>query len=229
MEHLAIVMDGNRRWAQKKGLAKWLGHKEGAKAIDNAVDFCLGKEIKYLSLYTFSLENLEKRPKIERDYIFSLFLDEYKNIIPKSLDKGVKIKFVGDRSRYPEDIMQAVNEMESQTAKCSNLQLNFLFFYGGTQEIFWGIKELIKKIKNEDLDPDSITEDMYESCLWSYGIPEPELIVRTGGRRRISNFLLYKAAYSEIEFLDCLWPDITQNDLQTCFERFEHAQRNFGV
>lgn len=229
MKHLAIVMDGNRRWAQKKGLAKWLGHKEGAKAIDHAVDFCLGKGIKYLSLYTFSLENLEKRPKIERDYIFSLFLDEYKNIIPKSLDKGVKIKFVGDRSRYPEDIMKAVNEMESQTAKCSNLQLNFLFFYGGTQEIFWGIKELIKKIKYENLDPNSITEEMYESCLWSYGIPEPELIIRTGGRRRISNFLLYKAAYSEIEFLDCLWPDITQNDISLCFERFEQAQRNFGV
>lgn len=229
MKHLAIVMDGNRRWAQKQGMAKWLGHKEGAKTIDYAVDFCLEKGIKFLSLYTFSLENLQKRPKIEKDYIFDLFLKEYKKIIPDCIKKGVKIKFIGDRSLYPKKILDAVLECEFQTQNFFNLQLNFLFFYGGTQEIFWGIKELIKKIKTEGLDAQSLSEEMFESCLWTHGIPEPELIIRTGGRNRISNFLLYKAAYSEIMFLDCLWPDIQKIHLQECYNQFESTQRNFGV
>lgn len=228
MRHLAVIMDGNRRWAVKQGMAKWFGHKEGAKVIQYAIDFCLNKHIEFLSLYTFSMENI-KRSDEEKKYLFDLLISESKKIVNDCLKKNVRVKFIGDKSLYPQDVLEAVMQMEKITAQCTSLQVNFLLFYGSRQEIFWGIKELIKKIKTENLDDDAINNELFEQCLWTYGIPEPALIIRTGGRNRLSNFLLYQSAYSEIIFLDCLWPEITYTDFEQCLTNFETTQRNFGV
>lgn len=228
MKHLAIIMDGNRRWATSNGMAKWLGHKEGAKIIETAIDFSITKGIKYLSLYTFSLENM-KRPQVELTYLFDLLVTQAHSMIDSCRQKGVRVKFIGDKSLYPDHVLAATTELEQATQQCSTLQVNFLFFYGSQQEILFGIKNLLRKIKDGEIKDEEFTNDLFEQCLWTYGIPEPELIIRTGGRNRLSNFLLYQSAYSEIIFLDQLWPELTHEDFERCFNQFEQSQRNFGA
>lgn len=229
IQHLAIIMDGNRRWATHQGMAKWRGHQEGLKAIEHAINFCLGKSIKFLSLYTFSLENLKNRSKLEQDYLFDLLIDESNKILKDSKEKNVKIKFIGDKTLFPEKVLKCVQDLEKETETFTKLQVNFLFMYGSRQEIFFGIKELIKKIKSGEIEEKDITPELFESCLWTHNIPEPDLIIRTGGARRLSNFLLYQAAYSEFCFLDLYWPEINVQHLEKAYSDFGGTTRNFGV
>ncbi len=228
IKHLAIVMDGNRRWATQRGMAKWLGHYHGAQAVEHAINFCLGQKIKFLSLYTFSLENL-KRSEEEKNYIFSLITKEAQHRLPQFIQNNVRIKFIGDKTLFPEQILPTINEVEQATVDCDSLQVNFLFCYGGQQEIFWGIKSLLQKVQTGELKQEELTPQLFEECLWTYTIPEPEIIVRTGGKNRLSNFLLYKAAYSELFFLNEFWPEITKDHLQKILTDYQEIQRNFGA
>ena len=220
ISHLALIMDGNRRWAKSRGMFPWLGHRQGAKTVEIVIKYCIEQKISYVSLYTFSLENF-KRSQEEISYLFAL-IDEARSRIKEFVKEGIKIKFVGDRSVLPQETKNSCDEIERATAECKNLQCNFLLSYGSPQEIIAAVQELIR------LQPEEVTIDLFKKHMWMGDIPDPELIIRTGGVKRLSNFLLFQAAYSEIEFLDCLWPDLTKQLLHETIAKSVLAKKNFG-
>lgn len=229
IKHLAVVMDGNRRWAKKNKISVLLGHsKGGVDAAIKTIEFCLNRGISFLSLYTFSLENFN-RSNEEKNFLFDLLVNESKQSLQEFIKKGVRIRFIGDRSLFPKGVLETCNALEEQTKDLSKLTLNILFCYGAQQEIVSGMRSLFSKIKNGILTEDDITQKALENCLWTNGTPEPDLIIRTGGAKRLSNFLLYQSAYSELCFLDCLWPEITEEHLQAATAEFMVTKRNFGV
>ena len=227
MQHLAIIPDGNRRWAKKNKLKSLMGHKKGLDAFEIAIKFCLEKGIWYLSVYTFSLENFN-RSQEEKSYLFDLLLQHCKSKLPEFIKNGIRARFIGDKSFFPKNVAPAIEEMEEKTKHLNKLNLNFLFCYGAKIELVHAIKNLAKEVKAGVLAVDDIDEEKISSSLWTAGMPDPDLIIRTSGLCRLSNFLLYQAAYSEFMFLDCYWPEITQAHLQKCFDDFENVQRNFG-
>lgn len=228
LRHIAFVMDGNRRWAKKRGLLASFGHKKGAQTIETVVDFCLEKGIEYLSLYTFSIENFKRSPE-EKRYLFDLLIAQTRKDLSSFMSKGIRVRFIGDRALFPDDVLAAVEHIEQETALQTVLNINFLFCYGARQEIVGGIKALVKKVKAGLLSEDDITDQVVQDFLWTRGIPEPDLIIRTGGEKRLSNFLLYQAAYSEFCFLDCLWPELTVDHLNRALGSFYEVRRNFGT
>lgn len=229
IKHLALIMDGNRRWARLQGFKALYGHQEGVRSIKRVIEFCLEKEIQYVSLYTLSLENLKNRSQEEQSYLFELMVNEAKEYVKLFQDYDVKGFIVGDRSQFPPTVKQSIQEIEEKTKHGTRLQVNFLFCYGGQQEIVQGVKTLLGKIKSGQLTEDQINEQIFADCLWTHDIPEPELIMRTGGAQRLSNFLLYQAAYTELRFLDCFWPDLTREHLEQGLQSFFDAKKNFGA
>lgn len=227
LKHLACIMDGNRRWAIKQGLIPSLGHRKGLDAIKSVVDFCLEKKIEYLSLYTFSIENLQ-RTAAEQSYLFEVLAYEAVQDLALFKQKNVNIRFIGDRALFPKSIKPLCEKIEKDTRECNGLYLNFLLCYGGRQEIVDTVKRIAIKVKKGDLQEPDITTDIFEHFLWTAGIPNPDLIIRTGGFHRLSNFLLFQGAYSELYFLDCLWPDISWQDLEKAVIYFDDCQKNFG-
>lgn len=229
LTHLGCIMDGNRRWAKKHGWLPWDGHREGIKAAKRAMNFCLEQGISYLSLYTFSLENLGRSEK-ELNFLFSVLPQEIKKqLIEDSVKKNIRICFIGDRTKFPALTLSVIEEIEEKTVQGKALQVNLLFCYGGRQEIMYGIKKLLHRIKIGSMSANDLTDKQFESLLWTAGIPAPDLIIRTGGVQRLSNFLLFQAAYSELYFLNCFWPDITEEHLLKAIESFGLRQRNFGT
>jgi len=220
-------MDGNRRWAIKNGLIPSYGHKKGLEAVSVVVDFCLNKKIRYLSLYTFSVENLNRSTQ-EIVYLFEVLANQAVEELAQFKQKSVNIRFIGDRSLFPKNVRPLCEKIEKETQECNELYMVFLLCYGGTQEIIDTAKRIAIKVKKGDLHASDITIDVFENFLWTAGIPNPDLIIRTGGYRRMSNFLLFQGAYSELYFLDCLWPDITKTDLDLAVTYFNDCQRNFG-
>jgi len=224
-------MDGNRRWAKKQGLAVFLGHKEGVKAVQVAADFCLSNNVKHLSLYAFSIENF-KRSKIELDYLFNLITQELKNYLDKFIEKKIKISFIGDKNLFPEQVKPEIELVENKTKNLSSLSLNFLFCYGGQQEILSSVNTSINKLlKNKNinnLDNLNITKEDLVNNLWLKNTPDPDLIFRTGGQKRLSNYLLFQSAYSELYFSDVLWPEIKDQDFKLALDDFNSRNRRFG-
>lgn len=229
LNHLAIIMDGTRRWAKKQGLQSAAGYKEGGfAAVKRAVLFCITRGIKHLSLYTFSLENF-RRPQYEQDILFDTIVQEGTNAIPFFHEHNIRVQFVGDRTKFPERVLATCQLIEEETRLHTGCILNLLFCYGARQEMVCGIKKIVHNIKMGLLKEEEISEETFAQCLWTQGTPEPELIIRTSGVKRLSNFLLFQAAYSEFYFLDCLWPEITDEHLTEATASFLTAQRNFGV
>ncbi len=228
IKHLACIMDGNRRWAKKRGWLPWLGHREGIAAARRTIEFCLEKGIPFLSLYTFSIENF-KRSKKELDFLFNILIKEVRKDLDEFIEKGVRLRFIGDRELFPKKVLFVCEEMEEKTAHLSALNLNLLFCYGARQEILNSIKTILHKIKAGIIAEKDISEHNFQEYLWTHGTPEPEIIIRTGGVKRLSNFLLYQAAYSELYFLDCLWPELSKQHLQDAITSFNNCQRNFGT
>lgn len=228
IQHLACIMDGNRRWAKRQGLMPWLGHNQGAESVKRVIQFALDNNIKYVSLYTFSIENF-KRSEQELSHLFSLLIRVLTENLAQFIEQGVNIRFIGDEILFPESIRRTIGEVEEKTSHCSKLYLNLLFCYGGQQEIIGAVKKVLAHLKNGLLALEDFTEDLFRKYLWMGNIPEPELIIRTGGTKRLSNFLLYQAAYSELYFLDCLWPDITEQDLTGALNEFKRIQRKLGA
>ncbi len=229
IKHLACIMDGNRRWATKQGLMPYRGHREGMETIKRVTNFCLEKGIKYLSLYTLSIENLINRSESEKEYIFNLIIEGARQGLQDLIKQGVRVRFIGDRSLFPAQLIDVFNSLEKESAHLTKLNLNFLFCYGSRQEILGGVKNIVRQVLEGKISEDQISDEHFRQALWTGDIPEPELIIRTGKVIRLSNFLLYQAAYSEFYFPDCLWPELTEHDLQTALGNFAGSQRNFGV
>lgn len=228
IKHLACIMDGNRRWALQQGFASWLGHKKGLEAVQRVIDFGLDKQMSHLSLYAFSLENLQQRSLEEQHYLFEVLAQEALQEVDIFKRKNVKVCFLGDRQAFPTAVRPVCEKVEHETAAGTALQVNFLLCYGGQQEIVDATKRIAAAAVQGDLKIDDITPSMFEKFLWTADMPSPDLIIRTGGQHRLSNFLLFQGAYSELYFLDCLWPDISFAELEAALTFFNKSRKNFG-
>lgn len=229
IKHLACITSGNRTWAKNKGMLPWLGYKEGVEAFKRVINFCLEKNIPYLSLYLFSIENF-KRPENEKKYLFEdLVPTEFNHFVKQAEQQGVKVRFLGDRTLFPESVKATFQAIEERTAHLKNLTVNLLFCYGGRQEIVYGVKEIIKKVKAGQLHEDQVTPELLSHYLWTHDMPDPELVIRADGEKRLSNFLLYQSSYAELYFLDCMWPAISYDHLNDALSYFTKIKRNFGA
>jgi undecaprenyl diphosphate synthase len=226
-QHIALIMDGNRRWAEKKGVGV-LYDDASKKAVYTSLAFCLKQGIPHCSLYAFSLENLNSRSAVLRERLFDLLIEVCTNEAEKLAEKGIKVRFVGQREVFPARVLPAIKHLEKTTAHNTTLQLNILFCYGAQQEVAAACKAIAKKVASGQLVADQIVPATVTDYLWTADTPAPDMIIRTGGVTRLSNFLLFQAAYSELMFLECLWPELTEAHLQDCVTRFHHTARNFG-
>lgn len=221
--HIAIILDGNRRFAKRLMLKPWKGHEYGAEKVGKLLRFARELGIKEMTFYCLSCENIKSRPKNELEYLFKLFKKEFKNLNGDELEKfKIGIHFLGDLSLLPEDLKEQCLKLEKKTEKNNNFLVNFALAYGGRQEIIGAVKKILEnKIK-----PEEITESVIEENLYLKG--QPDLIIRTGGEKRTSNFLPWQSAYSEWIFLDKMWPEFEKEDLIKCIEEFNQRKRNFG-
>jgi len=230
--HIAVIMDGNRRWARKRGLYPWLGHRFGAEKVDELIEWCINLGIKVITIYALSTENL-KRSKRELDEILRLLKEkslEYVN--DERLHKhGIRVKVIGRKDLLPRDVRDALEKLEEATSKYNNLYLNLAVAYGGRAEIVDASKNLIKDVLAGKVKVDEIDETVLERYLYTSDIPnhEPDMIIRTSGEERISNFLLWQSAYSELVFLDVYWPEFRKIDLMRAIRIYQKRQRRFGV
>ena len=227
IKHLACIMDGNRRWAKERGRLPWDGHSEGVKTIKKIVGYCLESKIEYLTLYLFSIENF-KRSEDEKKFLFTIIAQQAEAEVPEYNAKGIKIRFIGQRDLFPDAVIQMCNRVEEQTAHNTNLILNLLFCYGGQQEIVAGVQSCVKAVQAGELDINTLDVPTLKRYLWSGDIPDPDVVIRTGGASRLSNLLLFYVAYSQLYFLETLWPDLTPEQVDDIVTEFNGGKRNFG-
>jgi undecaprenyl diphosphate synthase len=226
MKHLACIMDGNRRWAKARNLPPWQGHHEGLKAAERAVEFCLHNSISVLSLYVFSVENF-KRSSQELDFLFGPVLDAACQQLDAYRAQGVQVRLVGDPALFPVQVRNKQQELEYFEGT-PQLIVYLLLAYGGQQEIVAVMQRVACAVQAGTLNPAAIHADTFFRYSWLGPVAPPDLIIRTGGAKRLSNFFLYQSAYSELCFLDCMWPDLQIHDLTVALQAFNSAQRNFG-
>ncbi|HSQ97972.1 MAG TPA: polyprenyl diphosphate synthase [Rickettsiales bacterium] len=227
LNHLAIIMDGNRRWAEQMTKTVREGHEEGAKRLSDVVDWCIELGIKCLTLFAFSTENW-KREKSEIDNIMSLLRRYLKSKRDDFLEKGVKIKWIGVEDGVDRDIIEDIRKLELETKDKTVLQVNVAFNYGGRREILDATKRLCKQVKNGIINIDDIDEMTFRNNLYYGNIVDPDLIIRTGGTNRVSNFLLWEMAYSEFFFADRFWPAFDKDLLSEIINNFEKRERRYG-
>ena len=226
-DHVAIIMDGNGRWAKKFGLPRIAGHKAGVKRIHNIIKLSNEYNIKYLTLYAFSSENWS-RPKSEIHDLMTL-LSSFLNKDAKSLlKKNIKLKVIGRRDRLKEDIVKRIEELEKQSISNSALTLTIALDYSGREDIRSAIIKIYKKFNKGNMNIENISLSDIDSNLMTKGIPDPDLIIRTSGEYRVSNFLLWQSAYSEYEFVKCNWPDFNENEYIKALKNYAKRERRFG-
>ncbi len=226
-QHIAIIMDGNGRWAQKRGLPRNAGHKAGAEAFQRIASYCRDLGVKYLTVYAFSTENW-RRSDEEVSGIMEL-LENYLNEAKKHLDENDCRFFVfGDLSRLTPKLQRLCREAMKRTAKYDRVQVNFCLNYGGRDEIVRAVKKYAAEVASGKKDPDLLTEQEFENYLDSAGVPDPEFVIRPSGEQRTSNFLPWQSAYSELIFMNVLWPDFSNDDLDAAIAEFYRRNRRFG-
>lgn len=225
--HIAIIMDGNGRWAKKRGKIRTFGHKVGFKAVKETVKFAVKNKIKILTLYTFSSENWH-RPKLEVISLLKLFLFALKNEINNLNKYNICLKVIGDLTVFNEELQSCIYNAEKITLNNSGLILNIAANYGGKWDIVEGVKKIITDVQNGYLDKDEIKEEVFSKYLSTNSLFPVDLLIRTGGEKRISNFLLWQIAYSELYFTDVLWPDFDQFVFQDAINYFNTRNRSFG-
>ncbi len=221
LNHIAIIMDGNGRWGLKKKKSRNYGHLKGIKTVETVIKSSLIKKIPYLTLYTFSTENW-KRPETEINFLFDLIRKSLKKKINKIIKQGIRVNIIGNRTGLPKDIIKIVKLIEKKTIKNKKITLNLALNYGSKEEIINVCKKLTVKKDTK------INISNFEKELYTNNIPDPEILIRTGGAKRLSNFLLWQLAYTEIFFVDKLWPDFNENDYNKVLGKFYRIKRNFG-
>lgn len=229
-QHVAIIMDGNGRWAKQRGLKRTEGHKVGAEVFRDIAKYCSDLGIKYVTFYAFSTENW-KRSKTEVTAIMNLFrkyLDEMQRRAEENEEAGYNIRFIGSKKGMPKDIVKLMDTVEERSKDKSNTYVNLAINYGGRAEIVESVKKIAQRVKDGTLKIDDITEDTVSSGIYTAGQPDPDLIIRPSGEYRLSNFLLWQSAYSEIYIDDVLWPDYKKEDLDRALEAYAKRNRRFG-
>lgn len=226
-QHVAVVMDGNGRWAKKRFLPRTAGHKAGVKATRRLVELCAIKGIGALTLFAFSSENWS-RPDQEVSSLMSLFVSTLNSEINKLHEQGVRICFIGDRTRFSENLQTSIAAAEEKTAANTRLKLNIAANYGGRWDIVNAVRSLSRKLADGDISEEQITEQAFTRELCLVDQPEPDLFIRTGGEQRISNFLLWQIAYTELFFTDTLWPEFNDVAFDEALDWYATRQRRFG-
>jgi len=225
--HIAIIMDGNGRWAKARGLPKIMGHRKGAEAIRNILKVCADLGVKYLTLYTFSTENW-KRPKSEVGGLMRLFEEQLKRETKNLHKNNVRVNTIGRTQDLPEGVQLKLKEAIELTQNNTGVVLNLALSYGGRAEIVDAVKEILQNIEQGNLKTEEITEDSFNRYLYTKGIPDPDLLIRTSGEMRISNFLLWQISYAEIYVTERLWPDFSRKDLEKAIKEYQNRQRKYG-
>ncbi len=226
--HVAIIMDGNGRWAAKRRLPRQAGHVAGVNAVREVVRAACDVGLENLTLYAFSSENW-KRPAMEVGALMGLFRLYFRNDMDELAERGTRVRIIGNRCRVDDDIRRMIEDAERRTLGNSGLNLTFAFDYGGQEEIAAAARELARAAAEGRLDPETITPELVSSRLFTSGLPEPDLVIRTSGERRLSNFLLWQSAYAELMFVDTLWPDFGREEFLDALDKFTQRERRFGA
>ena len=221
-------MDGNRRWADSRGLSKFAGHRKGARVVKEVVEVCPSLGIKHLTLFAFSSENW-KRPIVEVNDLMSLLRLYISKELINLHDNNVKFKTIGDKSALSNDIQNLLKGAEEKTKNNSGLQLCLALNYGSRYELTQAVKMIALKVKSGEVKPEDIDENKFNEFLYTFNIPDPDLLIRTSGEMRLSNFLLWQLAYTELMFLDILWPDFNKEHLINAVKNFQKRERRYGA
>ena len=226
-KHIAIIMDGNGRWAQKRGLPRTAGHQAGMDRIREAISTCIEYGISHLTLYAFSTENWS-RPQEEVSFIMKLFHQAFQMELENMHQLGIKIRFIGLKDNIDATLLAIMEKSEEKTLNNRKLVLNIALNYGGRAELVSVVKGIGRAVRRGELDPDKITETDIESRLFTYGQPTPDLLIRPGGESRISNFLIWQMAYTELYFAKKCWPEFGKDDLIEAFNYYSQRERRYG-
>ena len=227
-QHVAIILDGNGRWAKSKGMPRNYGHTVGAKNVETVCQAADELGIEYLTLYAFSTENWN-RPKDEVDALMKLLRNYMKTCLQTAKKNRMCVKVLGEKSRLDEDIRTRIAELEEATKENDGLHFQIAINYGGRDEIIRAVKKLSAKVQSGEVSPETITADMLEDYLDTAGIPDPDLLIRTSGEQRLSNYLLWQLAYSEFYFTEVPWPDFHKEELEKAVEAYNKRDRRFGA
>ncbi|MEM9810569.1 MAG: isoprenyl transferase [Pseudomonadota bacterium] len=227
VDHVAIIMDGNGRWAEANGVSRLEGHKAGVEAARRAVEAARDEGIRTITLYSFSTENWS-RPDWEVRHLLGLLRHFFREDLSKLAEEGVRVRILGDHNSLPPDIKKLVDEAEARTAANTAFTLQVAFNYGGRDEIIRAAAKIAEKAAQGELTAEQVSEETLSSYLDTAGVPDPDLIIRTSGELRISNFLLWQAAYAEFIFMDVLWPDFGRDNLRAAMEEFQRRERRYG-
>ena len=221
--HVAIIMDGNGRWAEQRGLPRLSGHRQGVNAIPKVIDLLAARGVKYLTIYAFSTENWA-RPSVEVEGIIELLHETLQRETERFNENNVRVVHIGNANRLAPSIREAVERIQRETGDNTGIVLNVAFDYGGRQEILAAVRQLLR----EGVAPEAVTEELFGSRLFTAHCPDPDLIIRTGGEQRISNFLLWQSAYSEFYHTPTLWPDLDAAELERALDSYGSRQRRYG-
>jgi len=227
LRHIAVIMDGNGRWAANRGMPRIAGHQRGADAVRTVVESCRELEVRYLTLYAFSSENW-KRPASEVEDLMALLRLYLRRELKRLAEGGVRLRVIGDRKGLAPDIQELIGRAEDSTRENDQLHLIVALNYGARNEIVAAVRELARDVAAGRLAPDDITEDLFGERLYTADVPDPDLLIRTSGEHRLSNFLLWQCAYAELVFTPTLWPDFGRADLEAAIREYWQRERRYG-
>ncbi len=226
-KHVAIILDGNGRWAKKRNMPRNFGHIQGSKTVEKIIEDGYNMGIEYITVYAFSTENW-KRSKDEVDALMKLLAKYLIDCIERSTKNNMKVRVIGDKSGLDKKLVDRINELEETTKDATGLKFTIAINYGGRDEIRRAVKKIVEDVQNGLISADDITEDMINDKLDTAGLPDPDLLIRTSGEERLSNFLPWQLAYTEFYFTDVLWPDFSKEDLLTAIRYYNGRERRFG-
>lgn len=226
-QHIAIIMDGNGRWARRRGMPRVAGHRAGMTTVRDTIRACDELGLRYLTLYAFSTENW-KRPPLEVEYLMRLPEEFFRSEIEELVTRGVQVRFIGDTTRLPAYTQQTVQNTLERTQSNQGMVVNFALNYGGRADVVEAVREFRKRVENGTLSWDDLSESMLGGFLSTRDVPDPDLVIRTSGEKRLSNFLIWQAAYAELWFTDVLWPDFDREELHRAIAEFQRRKRRFG-